>query len=234
MVGEGLTPLLAHFSAADGAALAFHVVVWAVLTWTIEHNVVPRQSAYLLMLDHRRSWMHTMLRRDPRMYDALMLTSLKQTATFFASTCLISVGAGAALIGQADRVRQMAEELSSAPAAPPIVWQVKVLVVLVFVSNALLKFLWSVRVYGYQAVLMAAVPNDPDAPEAEDMANRAADLNIYASRSFNRGLRAVYFSLAALTWLVSPYAFMAATLVTGGIVIRREYFSASRDALVTG
>ena len=63
------------------------------------------------------------------------------------------------------------------------------------------------------------------------MAGRAADLNIYASRSFNRGLRAVYFSLAALTWLVSPWAFIAATLLTTGIVVRREYFSASREAL---
>lgn len=231
MGGAGISALLAHFSVVDGVALSFHLCIWAALTWAIEHEVTRRPSAYALMVVHRRAWLQTFVTRDPRMFDALMLTSLKQTATFFASTCLISVGAGAALIGQAERVQEMAAEFSSTPAAPPIVWQIKLLVVLLFVANALLKFLWSVRVYGYQAVLMAAVPEDPSDPEAAAMAGRAADLNIYASRSFNRGLRAVYFSLAALTWLVSPWAFIAATLLTTGIVVRREYFSASREAL---
>lgn len=223
--------ILADFSVLDGVALLAHLTVWVGLTWIIEHDVISRPSTYRLMLHYRRAWMDAFLTREPRVFDAIMLSSLKQTSTFFASTCLLAVGAGAALVGQVDRVSDLASEISQTLNAPAIVWQIKLFVVLVFLSNALLKFLWAVRVYGYQAVVMSAVPNDHDTPEAIAMAARAADLNIWASRSFNRGLRAVYFSLAALTWLIGPIAFLIATIVTVIMVVRREYFSASRTSL---
>ena len=234
MLTGGFQTILGHFGALDGVALAVHLIVWLSLTWLIENKVIARPSTYQLMLHYRRAWMEAFLTREPRVFDGIMLSSLKQTATFFASTCLLAVGAGAALIGQVDRVSDLASDLSPTLTAPAIVWQVKLLVVLVFVSNALLKFLWAVRVYGYQAVVMSAVPNDPASDEARRMALRAAELNIWASRGFNRGLRALYFSLAALTWLIGPLAFLVATLVTSIMVIRREYFSASRTSLIFG
>ena len=224
--------ILEHFTLMDGLALGLHLLLWAAITWIVEHETFRRPSAYILMLRYRRDWMTSFLTRDPRVYDAVMLSSLKQSATFLASTCLIAVGGGAAMIGQADRLGDLAATFTEGQAAPALVWQLKLLIVLLFVANALLKFIWAVRVYGYQAVVMSAIPNDGPTEASLAQAARAAELNIYGSRSFNRGLRAIYFSLAALPWLIGPLAFILATLVTALMVVRREYFSASRNALV--
>jgi uncharacterized membrane protein len=38
-----------------------------------------------------------------------------------------------------------------------------VALVVAFLANALLKFIWAHRLFGYCSILMAAVPNDPSA-----------------------------------------------------------------------
>jgi uncharacterized membrane protein len=43
---------------------------------------------------------------------------------------------------------------------------------------------------------MAAVPNNPNHPQAIPRAIMAGEINIRAALSFNRGLRAMYFALA--------------------------------------
>lgn len=97
---------------------------------------------------------------------------------------------------------------------------------------AFLKFVWSHRLFGYCAVVLAAVPNDPSHPDAARYAEKSAKLNTYAARSFNRGLRAMYFALAALAWLLGAWAMIAATLMTLAVLYRREFNSQSRAALV--
>ena len=47
----------------------------------------------------------------------------------------------------------------------------------------------------------------------------------HASKDFNQGLRAYYFSLATLAWFVSPWLFMAATTVVVVVLYTREYGS---------
>jgi uncharacterized membrane protein len=112
--------------------------------------------------------------------------------------------------------------------------EVKIILVLAFLANALLKFVWSNRLFGYCSVLMAAVPNDPGDAMAYPRAAQAAEINITAARSFNRGLRAIYFALAALGWLLGPWALGAATLVAGAVMIRREFASTSRAVILGG
>ncbi|MDA9795536.1 DUF599 family protein, partial [Paracoccaceae bacterium] len=47
-----------------------------------------------------------------------------------------------------------------------------------------------------------------------------------------RGLRAIYFSLAAAAWLVGPIALIVATLITLSVLLRREFLSHSRLVLL--
>lgn len=84
--------------------------------------------------------------------------------------------------------------------------ELRVILVLFIVANAFLKFVWAHRVFGYCAILMAAVPNAPEDPRAYPLAAQAAEVNINAARNFNSGLRAVFFALAALGWLLGPVA----------------------------
>ncbi len=41
-------------------------------------------------------------------------------------------------------------------------------------------------------------------------------MNITAARSFNRGLRSIYFALAALAWLLGPVPLLAVTAADHG------------------
>ena len=82
---------------------------------------------------------------------------------------------------------------------------------------------------------MAAVPNEPSDPRAYPRAQQAAEINITAARSFNRGLRATYFSLAGLAWLawlVGAEALILATVITLAVLYRREFISRSRRILM--
>jgi uncharacterized membrane protein len=96
----------------------------------------------------------------------------------------------------------------------------------------LLKFIWAHRLFGYCAILMAAVPNDPAHPEARHRAAQAADINITAAKSFNRGLRSIYFALGALGWLAGPLGLTVGTVVISLTLLRRDFASTSRQVML--
>lgn len=172
-----------------------------------------------------------MIERDVRIFDAQTISTLRQGTSFFASTCVIAIGGTLALMGNAEQIAGVAEDLTDAR-APVIVWELKLLVIVLFLTNAFLKFVWSNRLFGYCSVVVGAAPNEPDHPNGPSFAHKAAELNIAAARSFNRGLRAIYFGLATVAWLAGPAALIAATIVTFIVIWRREFASQSRKVLL--
>ena len=219
------------FSPLDYAAVAMLLLFWLAIGWRIEHPSARHPSVSMIMADYRREWMRQMVTREPRIFDAQTIATLRQGTSFFASTSMIALGGALALIGNADNLVTVAEDLTLV-SHPPIVWEVKLLLVVFFLTNAFLKFVWSNRLFGYCSVIMAAVPNDPTDPRAPGMAHKAAEVNITATRSFNRGLRAVYFALASLAWLGGPLLLMAAAILTLIVIWRREFASQSRSILL--
>jgi len=214
----------------DLAALALLVAAWIVVGRVIENPHLARPSVSVRMGAYRRDWMRNVVTRDPRVFDAIMLGNLRQGTAFFASTAMIALGGGLALIGNIDRLTEVTSDLPL-QRAPAVVYEIKLIVVLLFVANAFLKFVWAHRVFGYCAVMLGAVPNDPDDPMALHRADQAADLNNSAATAFNRGLRSVYFALGALAWLLGAVALIAATLFTVVMLWRREFASATRASL---
>ena len=226
--------LMAHldlFSAADAVAVALLFLGWGLIGHLIDHASPRRPSVTVLMMEYRREWMRQFVTRQPRIFDATVIDSLRQSTTFFASACMIAIGGGLALIGNSERLLGVANDLTFNPGTV-VVLEVKILVVLVFLANAFLKFLWANRLFGYCAILMAAVPNDPDDPAAHPRAQQAAEINIAAARNFNRGLRAVYFALGGLGWLLGPLPLGLTTLATVAVLWRREFHSQSREVIL--
>ncbi|MEZ5779003.1 MAG: DUF599 domain-containing protein [Paracoccaceae bacterium] len=222
---------IGHFGTPDLAALALLVASWLLFGWAVEHPPAGRQSVAVLMTGYRREWMRQFVTREPRIFDAAIMDNLRQGTSFLASATMIAIGGGVALIGNTERLLGLAEDLTLA-SAPAAVWETKIIVVLLFLTNAFLKFVWAHRLFGYCAILMASVPNDPQDPLAFPRANQAAEVNISAAKSFNRGLRAVYFALGALAWILGPMALLLATVTTVLVLWRREFASASRRVLM--
>lgn len=215
----------------DLVALALLAAAWFGLARVVEKPPASRPSVSVLMKRYRREWMAEFLHRDPRIFDGNILASLREGTSFYASACMLAIGGGLALIGNTDPLAGIARELDAAE-IPALLWKVKILLVLGFLANAFLKFVWSHRLFGYCAIIMAAVPNDPAVPGAVPRAMAAAEVNIHAARNFNIGLRAVYFALGALGWLAGPWGLMAGTAIVTGLTLRREFASGSRQALL--
>ena len=213
----------------DLAVLGRLLLFWSGSGWFSENPPARRPSVSWLMEDYRRDWMKTFVTRQPRIFDATLIDSLRQGTAFFASACMIAIGGGVAVIGNAAAVERLADELPIT-GGPDVA--VKMLPVIVFLANALLKFVWAHRLFGYCSILMAAVPNDPGDPQAFHRAGQAAEINITAAKSFNRGLRSIYYALAALGWLLGPWGLLAGTVLATGILIRREFASHSRAVIL--
>lgn len=211
-------------------ALGLTIVAWLMIGRLTEHPPASRPSVSLVMEGYRREWMQQFLTRQPRIFDATMIDNLRQSTAFFASASMIAIGGGVALMGNSALLVGIAGDLPI-PKDTTVI-QLHALLVIAFLANALLKFIWSHRLFGYCAIMMAAVPNDHTDPLAAHRAAQAGDLNITAAKSFNRGLRSIYFALGSLAWLLGPYALMLATLVTSATLIRREFASHSRAVMM--
>ena len=215
----------------DLLALGLLLACFAGIGWRIEHPPKSKPSMTVLMADYRRDWMRMMAARETRIFDSQILTSLRQSTSFFASTVLLSIGGVLALAGNPAPLTGLAADLTR-EADPEVLWQLKLLVVAVLLALAFLRFVWANRVFGYCAVVMASVPNEVTDPDCEPRALRAAELNIRAALNFNRGLQAVYYAIATAAWLVGPAALAAATVVTTWIVWSREFASVPRQVLL--
>lgn len=225
------TPLaLGPFGAADLTALAIAVALWLSIGWLIEHPPRWRPSVSKLMERYRRDWMAEFVTRQPRIFDATMIDNLRQGTAFFASASMIAIGGGIALIGNPAMLLAIARDLTLPTETAGL--QLRVALVVAYLANALLKFVWAHRLFGYCAILMAAVPNDPAHPEASHRAAQAADINITAAKSFNRGLRSIYFALGSLGWLIGPLGLVSGSLLIAGVLMRRDFASASREIML--
>ena len=66
----------------------------------------------------------------------------------------------------------------------------------------------------------------------EKHAQRFAAVNQCAGNDFNRGLRAYYFGMAVMAWMVSPWLFILTTLIIVIVLARREFYSPVLKALI--
>ena len=155
------------FSPLDYLAITLLLGAWLGIGWRIENPSSDNRSVAMMMDDFRRDWMREIVTREPRIFDAQDVAAMRQGSTFFASITMIAIGGGLA-----------------------VVWEIKILIVIFFLANVFLKYVWAHSLFGYCAILMAAVPNDPEDTQAYPRAPQAAEICVTAARSFNRALRA--------------------------------------------
>ncbi len=215
----------------DALAVTVFLTAWLWLGWRIGHPTAARPSVTVLMSDYRLQWMEVMVTRQPRIFDAQTMMSLRQSTSFFASTCLLAMGGLLALIGNVELLGGLATRLTNMENSSAVL-QNKLFLALFMLGNAFLKFVWANRVFGYCSIVMGAVPNDPENPQAMPLAMKAGKLNGRAAMNFNAGLRSMYFALCALAWLGGALVLLVGVAVTSWVVWSREFSSASREIIL--
>lgn len=61
---------------------------------------------------------------------------------------------------------------------------------------------------------------------------RATRINVLAAKHFNAGQRGIFFSIGYLGWFVGPAVLVLTTLLLLCVLMRRQFFSAARLAVL--
>lgn len=211
----------------DGAALAFFLAAWWFLGWLIDMSPWHNRTLSAAMKAQRREWMRQMAARPIRLVDANIITGLQQATSFFASTALLAVGAGFALLTAADTIIGAFEQSFVHVKIDRASFYVKTAVLMGLYAYAFFKFGWAYRVFNYSAVMLAATP-EAGQPGAEEAAAQVAEMNIAAAGQFTHGLRAFFLAIAVLAWFIHPLAFVAASVVIIAALANRQFNSRAR------
>ena len=70
--------------------------------------------------------------------------------------------------------------------------------------------------------------------EAHLAVQRAVTINIIAGKHFNAGFRGIFISLSYIGWFIGPIVLLCTTLLVLTVLIRRQYFSSAREAVLKG
>jgi uncharacterized membrane protein len=230
-----MSTLWTLLSWGDWLALLLFGVLW--IGYALFARAWGQRGASLLVTTnrYRRLWMEQASARDPRMLDGLIAQSLAQTPAFFSSTTILIIGALFALLGTSDKAVELMSEIPFAKATPVAVFDAKVLLLIGIFVYAFFRFSWCMRQYTFVSLLVGAMPSPQDFEHTPERRGRyvekAAAMVGSAAETFNDGLRAYYFSFAAIAWFFSPWAMVLATGVVVLILYRREFRSEALDIL---
>jgi uncharacterized membrane protein len=216
---------MSQIPTVDLLALAWFVAAWIGYTWYADRSSRRAHSLRAVMFAHRHEWMQRMVERDNRIVDANIIGNLLQSVSFFASTTLLIMAGLMTLLGSTDTAIPLIRVLPFTSKVTHILWELKLLVLIIIFVYAFFKFTWALRQFNYCSVLIGAAPNTPSPNVNEVYVHRAAQVSTLASKDFNQGLRAYYFSLAALGWFINPWFFVGATTLVAGVLYWREFHS---------
>ena len=211
----------------DIFAVGFFILEWTVYSVTLEHTAYGRDSLSARMHIYREIWMRRMLDREARMIDTQIMASLQNGTAFFASTSLLAVGGGLALLRSTSEALAVLGALPVNLSPSPALWEIKCVGLILIFIYAFFKFAWAYRLFNYVAILLGAMPpaKERDTPEAEAHVIRTTRVLEAAGRHFNRGQRAFFFALGYLGWFVSPWVLLISTAMVVIVTWRRQFAS---------
>jgi uncharacterized membrane protein len=233
---QGMSPIVLErflppdITAIDAVALAWFVTAWAAFNFIQDHLLKHSVNQHLIVL--RRHWMARMLERDARMPDTVLLGHSMQSCSFFASTTMLVLAGLVGFFGVADHAHQLLDNMGLAVKTSLALFEVKLMIQGAIFVLAFFKFTWAIRQFNYCVAMIGSAPLPP-VPEAERdrLAGPIAGMLSLALGEFNSGIRAYYFALAGMVWLVDPFFYMVATAGVVVILTRRQVFSRAERLL---
>jgi len=217
----------------DLAAIGWFIVSIAGYRIVAEWRPLESRSIVGAVQSHRLQWMCNMAARENRVFDAMLLNGLGQGNAFFASTSAIAIGGLIAMVGSGDKAQAFLERLPFVAHADPVLWEMKVLLLIGIFVFAFFKFAWAFRLSHYTGIMIGSTPLAKPGNELECRlhAERTARLIGIAADHANSGLRSFYYAIAALGWFFHPLMFIAASTWVLLILVRRDFFSRSNRVL---
>ena len=207
--------------------------LWLVYQVMTERASAAKPNIATAIRPYRHAWMQQAYARENRVADAALVGNLMQSATFLASTTLLVLGGLFALVGGTDQSARLVQSLPFAQKTSAGLFELKAIVLAMVLVYALLRFTWSIRQFNLVVILLGAFPpaQKPGDPLPAAV-HQAARLNELAGLNFTQGLRAYYYGVPVLLWLINPWMLIAGSVGVTAITYYMEFRSASVAALV--
>jgi uncharacterized membrane protein len=228
----------------DWFALAAWLLLWLGYQWFARKPRFGRQNLSSTMVPIRRIWMVEALHRENRISDASLVGNLMHSATFFSSTTLLILGGLFAFISSLDKNAAFVSHLPFAESTSLRSLEIKFIILAFVFIYALFRFLWSIRQFNLLTILLGAYPPAPERLAAADpsdpspstnpplhIVTQATELNTLAGHNFTQALRAYYYAVPILLWLINPWLLLAGSIIVTSAVYFTEYRSGTARAL---
>jgi uncharacterized membrane protein len=213
---------------ADIAALLLFVGCW--LGYGRLVRILAPNAINVGLDELRIAWMRTMLRRDNRIVDSALLGHVVHSASFFASTSLIVIGALLSLLSNVEHVQPAVEQLDFVAPIARVVFELKIVLPLLVLIHGFVSLTWSLRQLNYAIAMIGAAPDRKLVGAAlEPLAQTIGGSLSSALSTFNTGIRAYYFAIGGLAWLISPWALAGAALLIAAMLVWRQRFSRAAE-----
>jgi uncharacterized membrane protein len=205
------------------AALAFFVVCW--LGYQPLLRMLAHHRGGVINTDMtviRTAWMRNMAGRENRFMDGQLLGHALSSASFFASSNLLLIAAVASGLFAGERTFRSASSLLVIQTSSRLLFEGQLALVLITLVRGLLDFMWSIRQMNYCLAAFGAAPLVSTPEQQRLYGDTAARLLNPALSSFNQGVRAYYFALAAAAWLFGPIACISVTAGAMALLLWRQ------------
>ena len=226
-----LTSFLTKFSALDWIGLSWFVICWFGYEQFVERGWSGRITLHEETNKLRLAWGRVMLAREPRIVDAALIANLLPSLSFYANTTIYIIAALFAALGTLDQLMSAASEIPFSHVLSREAMELKLLILMGVFVIAYFKFTWALRQFNLLSITLGSIPQKASEEELEKHAQKFAAVNTCAGNDFNRGLRAYYFGMAVMSWMVSPWLFIFSTVVIVIVLARREFYSPVLKAL---
>lgn len=223
---------LAFLPLLDWIALGTFLTLWIGYTLLASYWQRNKPTIANQLAANRKEWIEQMIDRDVRISDITSLGILQRNVTFFASTTIFIIAGLLTVLGSSNKAIQFLKSLPWIEVESQASWEIKVLLLVVTFSYAFFKFTWSMRQYNFSVVLFGSAPTSSADQKDKDLFTKHCNwLLTRATNSFNYGLRAYSFALAALCWFINAWIFIGCSAFVVWVLFRREFKSNTLAAL---
>lgn len=205
-------------------ATLFPLLCWFAYNYGVPLIERRRPSLSVIMSMQRRRWVANAAHRESPL-DAILAGNLMGAVSFLASTSVLLVLAIFAAFGQLGALVEALGSVGFGRTYTPAEVQIHLVVMLAIFVLSFFSFTLALRQFNHFCIMIGAMDHSGRVSEAEIEA--IAQLNTLAAKNFNNGIRAYYFSVSTVAWFAADWLSIAASLVTVGFLIHREFFSSA-------
>lgn len=231
---------MTYFTTLDYIALGWFLLLWGAYSWLNDVSRHGKTGMSKIMDVHRRNWMLQCARREGRIVDTQIMSSLQNGTAFFATTSMLALGGSFSLLSQTERIVALFKDLPITAGASTGATEIKLLILCAIYGYAFFQFGWAYRLFNYASILLGGIPplvsgmSGADRRAVEAAAARPALMQMVAGRHFNWGLRALFYSIGYLGFFVNAWVFMVTTSFIALVLYRRQYASSALGAAKLG